>query len=231
MRIRLVILLGLIFTTLTVSAGEVLPVARMGTDLYSNVTIVAVTPADVLFKSDRGMANAKLKSLNPWLQKHFNYSPVKADALEKELRALKFPYPFPATHQIINQSNAQAIMNTAMTRAKAIINQPVAAFPMTPDIRVVTFKPWFHPGAEKPDFKTVDIRTTQQKVYDQYSYVNSDENPYVYYVGSDLEFNSMTKYFYVDRSVPKKKLTEAEMLEINRLYRIIADCEEELNQP
>jgi hypothetical protein len=39
----------------------------------------------------------------------------------------------------------------------------------------------------------------------------------------------MTKFFYVDRSVPKKKLTEDEMLEINRLYRIIGQCEIQLD--
>ena len=43
--------------------------------------------------------------------------------------------------------------------------------------------------------------------------------------GSDLEFNPMTKYFYTDRSLPKKKLQEYEMLEINRFYRIIGQFE------
>ena len=38
----------------------------------------------------------------------------------------------------------------------------------------------------------------------------------------------MTKYFYTDRSVPKKKLTEEEMLEINRLYRIIGQDQDRL---
>jgi hypothetical protein len=40
--------------------------------------------------------------------------------------------------------------------------------------------------------------------------------------GRDLEFNAMTKHFYTDRSVPKKRLTEEQMVEINRLYRVIA---------
>jgi hypothetical protein len=40
----------------------------------------------------------------------------------------------------------------------------------------------------------------------------------------------MTKYFITDRSVPKKKLTEAEMLEINRLYRIIGHCNQQLDE-
>jgi hypothetical protein len=44
--------------------------------------------------------------------------------------------------------------------------------------------------------------------------------------GRDLEFNPMTKYFYRDLSLPKKRLTEEEMLEVNRLYRIIARGEQ-----
>ena len=90
--------------------------------------------------------------------------------------------------------------------------------------------PWFHPGAAKPDFNNVDIRTTQETPYDRYQYVSTELNPGLAWVGSELEFNSMTKFFYTDRSVPKKKLTEQEMLEINRLYRIIGRCEQQLTQ-
>lgn len=92
-----------------------------------------------------------------------------------------------------------------------------------------TFQPgWFHEGAIKPDFSTVDIRGTQESPYAQHEYVTSDLNPGVVLLGRQLEFNAMTKYFYQDRSVPKKKLAEAEMLEINRLYRIIGACERKL---
>jgi hypothetical protein len=45
------------------------------------------------------------------------------------------------------------------------------------------------------------------------------------FLGKELEFNAMTKYFYVDRSLPKKRLSEAEMIEINSLYRIIGEDE------
>jgi hypothetical protein len=38
----------------------------------------------------------------------------------------------------------------------------------------------------------------------------------------------MIKYFYTNRSLPKRKLTEAEMLEINSLYRIIGRCEADI---
>jgi hypothetical protein len=51
----------------------------------------------------------------------------------------------------------------------------------------------------------------------------------VAFPGDQVEFNSQLKFFYADRNVPKKKLTEAEMIEINRLYRIIGHCEEQLS--
>src|SRR5439155_13080426 len=89
---------------------------------------------------------------------------------------------------------------------------------------------WFHEGAAKPDFNTVDVRATQETPYDKHEYVTSDLNPNIVFIGRQLEFNSMTKYFYTNRSLPKKKLTQAEMEEINRLYRIIGRCEQQLAQ-
>ena len=90
---------------------------------------------------------------------------------------------------------------------------------------------WFHPGAIKPDFNTVDVRKTQELLYLRgREYSTSDLNPGEAFRSSDIEFNSMTKYFYTDRSLPKKRLTESEMLEINRLYRIIGQCEQKIAQ-
>jgi hypothetical protein len=40
----------------------------------------------------------------------------------------------------------------------------------------------------------------------------------------------MTKFFYTDRSLPKRKLTEAEMLQINDLYRVIGRCNQQLEE-
>ena len=48
------------------------------------------------------------------------------------------------------------------------------------------------------------------------------------FVAGELEFNAMTKYFYTDRTVPKKRLSKAEMVEINGLYRIIGQDERAL---
>ena len=120
-------------------------------------------------------------------------------------------------------------MNAAIEKVKVIVNQRVGALKRTAGMKVSTSSPgWFHDGATKPNFNTVDVRATQETRYADTPYVTSDLNPGYVFVGSQLEFNSMTKYFYTDRNVPKKKLTEAEMIEINRLYRIIGGCEKKL---
>lgn len=126
----------------------------------------------------------------------------------------------------------KAEMNDAIFKVQDIVNQPVTHLKRTSGMDVATYGPggWFHPGAIKPDFNTVDVRKTQQLDYAGNQYVTSDVNPGVVFLGSELEFNPMTKYFYTDRSVPKKKLTEAEMLQINDLYRIIGKCEQQLDE-
>jgi len=124
----------------------------------------------------------------------------------------------------------KAQMNAAILRVQQIVNQPVTELQRTPDMQVWTYHPgWFHPGAMMPDFNRVDVRTTQEFPYSQQQYVTSDLNPGAVFLGSELEFNPMTKYFYTDRSVPKKRLTESEMLEINQLYRVIGRCQKQLS--
>jgi hypothetical protein len=141
----------------------------------------------------------------------------------------------PASAQTTNkQAQIDALnseMNDAMEQVRKIVNQPVTRYVRQPGTQVAMFSPgWFHPGANTPDFNNVDVRTTQEKIYDQHGYVSSDLNPGVVFLGRELEFNANTKYFYTDRSLPKKKLSEPEMLEINRLYRIIGHCQQQLAQ-
>lgn len=121
----------------------------------------------------------------------------------------------------LSSANAlNAKTGEATRRVVEIVNQPVTHLPRTPQAGL--FSPgWFHPGAIKPDFNRVDVRTSQEFPYAGYGYVTSDLNPSEMFVADELEFNAMTKYFYTDRTVPKKKLSEAEMVEINDLYRVI----------
>ena len=113
----------------------------------------------------------------------------------------------------------------ALNRVVDIINQPVRAYPRRSWASTYSTG-WFHPGAITPDFDNVDIRATQELTYK--GYVTSNLTPTQMFYGPDLEFNSMTKYFYTDRSLPKKRLSEAEMLEINQLYRVIGKDEKAL---
>ncbi|HEY1848754.1 MAG TPA: hypothetical protein VGG37_06085, partial [Opitutaceae bacterium] len=120
-------------------------------------------------------------------------------------------------------------MNQAFDAVRRIVNQRPRSVPITGGMNVEGYgDSYFHPGAIKPDFNKVDVRASQQLVYDRYEYVSSNMNPGIAFFGRQLEFNPMTKYFYTDRSLPKKKLTEPEMLEINRLYRVIGKCQSEL---
>lgn len=127
------------------------------------------------------------------------------------------------------QQPSIAQLDAAAARAKQrvidIVNQPIKHLQRTED--AIEFSPgWFHPGAIKPDFDNVDIRATQELPYVNDRYVTSDLNPQEMFIGDELEFNAMTKYFYVDRSLPKARLSEAEMIEINQLYKIIGQDED-----
>jgi hypothetical protein len=134
--------------------------------------------------------------------------------------------------QPTNAAALQTEMDQAKARVRQIVNQPVIRLVRQRGMQVRVFSPgWFHEGASPPSFNTADVRTTQDRIYDQLGYVTSDLNPGYVFIGSQLEFNPQLKYFYTDRSIPKKKLSEAEMVEINRLYRIIGRCERELAVP
>ena len=139
------------------------------------------------------------------------------------------PAPSPAAKRDVQIAAVKKEQKNAVMRVSAIINQPVAPVEETPRMKVVYYNTgWFHEGAIKPDFNNVDVRKTQEFVYDRHQYVSSKLKPGLVFVGNELEFNSMTKYFYEDRSLPKKKLSENEMLAINQLYRIIGRCEKQL---
>jgi hypothetical protein len=77
------IALGLLIVALKVCAEERLTVLKVGNDVFSNVTVVAVSPTDIYFTHPGGMANAKLKELTPELQQHFHYNTTNAMAVEK----------------------------------------------------------------------------------------------------------------------------------------------------
>ncbi len=77
---------------LTAHADDVLPVLTVKSEVYSNVTVTAVTATDVYFTHSKGMGNAKLKDLDPKMQAYFNYDPAKDAAEEKKQTQEKILY-------------------------------------------------------------------------------------------------------------------------------------------
>jgi hypothetical protein len=222
----------LLTTASAFSADEKFPVLKIGNEVYSNVVVTSASDTEIFFTHSRGMGNAKLKNLDAATQQHFHYSAGKALAIEqkhKEANAQFFLHTAGNTnHPSAKATAAQVDLNDAISRATAIINQPPKQVPEREGMNTGNYKTWFHEGAARPDFNTVDIRKSQDTSYAQSEYVTCDLNPGIVFLGSDLEFNSATKYFYVNRTLPKKKLTEAEMNEINHLYRIIGNAEARL---
>ena len=67
----------------TVWADESFPFLKAKDQVYTNVTVTTVTATDIYFTHAQGMASAKLKDLNPELQKHFHFDPVKSARIEQ----------------------------------------------------------------------------------------------------------------------------------------------------
>jgi predicted Zn-dependent protease len=73
-------------------ADEKLPLLKVGSDTYSNVTVFKVSASDIYFTSDQGIANAKLRNLDPDLQKHFHYNPGTAAEVQQKQAAANAQY-------------------------------------------------------------------------------------------------------------------------------------------
>ncbi len=89
------------------AAAEFLPSLKVGSEVYSNVTVTSLTATDIYFKHAQGMGNAKLKNLEAAEQKRFRFNAAKSGEVEQqqvaatqrfhqELAARK-PAPIPST--------------------------------------------------------------------------------------------------------------------------------------
>jgi hypothetical protein len=67
-------------------ADERLSVLKVGSEVYSNVTVTTVTATSILFNHAQGMGSAKLKDLDPELQEHFHFDSAKAAQTEQSQR-------------------------------------------------------------------------------------------------------------------------------------------------
>ena len=66
------------------AADEHFSTLKVGTEVYTNVTVTSVSVTEIFFTHSRGIGNAKLKNLEPELQKHFGFDREKAAAKQAE---------------------------------------------------------------------------------------------------------------------------------------------------
>ena len=92
----LIILAGLVCP---VRADEKFPVLSAGGCTYSNVTVTKVSETDIYFDYAGGLANVKIKTLSPELQKHFKFDPAQAQAAELKLAENQARYHDQLMHQ------------------------------------------------------------------------------------------------------------------------------------
>jgi thiol-disulfide isomerase/thioredoxin len=126
MRNGVLILLNLLAMASIAIAAETLPVLKAGSEVYSNVTILSVSATDIYFTSSRGLANAKLKNLDPALQKHFNFNPTNAAAIEQKQKAANALY----YQKISHPSAAQHSVSAEEAADRTAIRQPGTGKPI-----------------------------------------------------------------------------------------------------
>lgn len=104
-RLGMFVAFGLL-ATVRAWADETLPLLTIGSDVYSNVTILTVSATDVYFtyNSGKGMANAKLKRLSPTLQEHFHYNAAKAGEVERHQTVANAEYHLQLSRQSSSHS-------------------------------------------------------------------------------------------------------------------------------
>src|SRR5439155_8346377 len=85
MMLRIIVIGALLAAAWSIRADdERLATLRVGTEVYSNVTVTSVSVTDIFFTHSRGVGNAKLKNLDPAVQKMFHFDPAKSAAQQAE---------------------------------------------------------------------------------------------------------------------------------------------------
>src|SRR5262245_19568133 len=82
------LLSSLLLLAVCVQAEQVkLNYLKVGSQIYSNITVVGYNTTDLYFTQSKGIANVKLRNLAPELQKKFDYdAKAAADAEQQQIQ-------------------------------------------------------------------------------------------------------------------------------------------------
>jgi len=147
---KAILLLASLAATATLLGAKVenLPTLKVGSEIgsevYSNVTVTSVTATHIYFTHSLGLGSAKLKDLEPEMQKHFHFDAVNAEALESQQAQANALYrreleqrtaaqrPTSSLRMVTNSADAKMIQRTATDsevpshklHAKSFLDQP-----------------------------------------------------------------------------------------------------------
>jgi len=95
---------------------------RVGSQVYSNVTIITASPTHLTFMHYRGVTSVKLEDAEPAIQQHFHFDPQKAAAMKAQQAEANILY---------HEATRKAAIATALPRtnaypllAKSFLNKP-----------------------------------------------------------------------------------------------------------
>ena len=144
---KAILLLASLAATATLLGAKVenLPTLKVGSEIgsevYSNVTVTSVTATHIYFTHSLGLGSAKLKDLEPEMQKHFHFDAVNAEALESQQAQANALYqrrlaaaqrPASSLQIVTNSAGARTIQGPAAgsegaphkLHAKSFLDQP-----------------------------------------------------------------------------------------------------------
>jgi cytochrome c biogenesis protein CcmG/thiol:disulfide interchange protein DsbE len=102
------------------AADESFATFKVKDETYTRVTVTSVTATDIYFSHASGLASAKLKDLDPELQKHFHYNAAKSAQVENAQRQATLEFGQRLAH-------AKPAPKPDMTREPNVARQPDAS--------------------------------------------------------------------------------------------------------
>lgn len=122
---------------LVAQADESFRTLKVKDQVFTNVTVTSVSDTDIYFSHSRGIASAKLKDLDPEVQKHFHYNATKSATVENEQRQATDAYranlaranpPTAKPPVADNDNNSGDDFVAPALYARSIRGQPAPAF-------------------------------------------------------------------------------------------------------
>lgn len=117
-------LLLILTITLTAAAAEIrLDTLQAGFTTYTNVVVIDVNPADIYFQHAGGVANVKLRLLEPSLQRVFHFNPASAANAERDQLKSNDTYNHEAAREFASR--------VAKARVDAAASETVSTFKLS----------------------------------------------------------------------------------------------------